>query len=97
MKKVILGVAIAGLAMSCQKIQAGGNKGILKAEVNAGRYSDDVMTDKAMPVKATSPKTVTGMASMDSTKASGMQVNAVKMDSAKAVTPASGPVTTESK
>lgn len=47
MKKIILSVAIAGLAISCQKIQAGGNTGILKLEKGAERYSDDVMSDEA--------------------------------------------------
>ena len=47
MKKIILGIAIAGLAISCQKVQAVGNTGILKMENGTERYSDDVMSDEA--------------------------------------------------
>lgn len=41
MKKVILCLAIATLAVSCKKIQAGGNKNTLKLEEGVERYSDD--------------------------------------------------------
>lgn len=41
MKKLIVCLAIATLAVSCKKIQAGGNKNILKLEEGAERYSDD--------------------------------------------------------
>lgn len=42
MKKIILVFACASFVVSCQKIQAGGNKGVLKMEEGAERYSDDV-------------------------------------------------------
>ncbi|KIA90618.1 hypothetical protein [Kaistella jeonii] len=89
MKKVILVVAIAGLAISCQKIQAGGNKGVLKMEEGATRYSDDVMTDKPMTVKETEVKPTIGMVTSDSTKT----VDPLKMDSAKVTAPTSATAT----
>ncbi|WP_267402916.1 MULTISPECIES: hypothetical protein [unclassified Chryseobacterium] len=44
MKKLVLCLAIATVAVSCKKIQAGGNKNIIKLEEGAGadRYSEDV-------------------------------------------------------
>ena len=42
MKKIILVFACASFVVSCKKIQAGGNKGVLKLEEGAERYSDDV-------------------------------------------------------
>ncbi len=41
MKKLIICLAIATVAVSCKKIQAGGNKNTLKLEEGAERYSDD--------------------------------------------------------
>lgn len=41
MKKIIICLAIATVAVSCKKIQAGGNKGTLKLEDGVERYSDD--------------------------------------------------------
>lgn len=41
MKKLIICLAIATVAVSCKKIQAGGNKGTLKLEDGVERYSDD--------------------------------------------------------
>lgn len=42
MKKLIICLAIATVAISCKKIQAGGNKNIIKLEEGTERYSDDV-------------------------------------------------------
>lgn len=42
MKKLVICLAIATVAVSCKKIQAGGNKGALKLEEGVERYSDDV-------------------------------------------------------
>lgn len=42
MKKLIICLAIATVAVSCKKISAGGNKNTLKLEEGAERYSDDV-------------------------------------------------------
>lgn len=41
MKKLIICLAVATVAVSCKKIQAGGNKGTLKLEEGVERYSDD--------------------------------------------------------
>lgn len=42
MKKLIICLAVATVAVSCKKIQAGGNKNTLKLEEGVDRYSDDV-------------------------------------------------------
>jgi len=41
MKKLIICLAVATVAVSCKKIQAGGNKNTLKLEEGMERYSDD--------------------------------------------------------
>ncbi|MBU4538102.1 MAG: hypothetical protein L6264_05810 [Weeksellaceae bacterium] len=79
MKKIILGVALASLVISCKKIQAGSNKGVLKMEEGAERYSDDVIHGDGMPA-ATHETTV---AENDSVKLAGAKETAVKTDSAK--------------
>lgn len=81
MKKVILGVAIASLAMSCQKVQAGGNLGVLKREAGTERYSDDVMSDKAMNGKEAEAKPTVVAATGDSTKTAAPAL----MDSTKII------------
>jgi len=42
MKKLVLCLALATVVVSCKKIQAGGNKNIIKLEEGADRYSEDV-------------------------------------------------------
>ncbi|MCZ2085420.1 MULTISPECIES: hypothetical protein [unclassified Kaistella] len=85
MKKVILAVAIAGLAISCQKIQAGGNKGVLKMENGVERYSDDVMSDEATAaVNAADAKKSAEMMSADSSKVVAQPAQVIKTDSVKA-------------
>ncbi|MCS3528803.1 hypothetical protein [Chryseobacterium sp. JUb7] len=42
MKKLVICLALATVAVSCKKIQAGGNKNIIKLEEGADRYSEDV-------------------------------------------------------
>ncbi|PWN67286.1 hypothetical protein [Chryseobacterium oncorhynchi] len=42
MRKLIICLAIATVAVSCKKIPAGGNKNTLKLEEGVERYSDDV-------------------------------------------------------
>ncbi|MFN4363966.1 hypothetical protein [Chryseobacterium hispalense] len=44
MKKLVICLALATVAVSCKKIQAGGNKGTLKLEEGVERYSDDEQT-----------------------------------------------------
>ncbi|MET3036347.1 hypothetical protein ABXT08_09610 [Chryseobacterium sp. NRRL B-14859] len=41
MKKLIICLAIATVAVSCKKVAAGGNKNTLKLEEGIERYSDD--------------------------------------------------------
>ncbi|WP_312076111.1 hypothetical protein [Chryseobacterium sp.] len=41
MKNLVVALAIATVAVSCKKIQAGGNKNTLKLEEGVERYSDD--------------------------------------------------------
>jgi hypothetical protein len=91
MKKIILVVAIAGLAASCQKIQAGGNKGVLKMEEGVERYSDDVMSDEATAaVNAAEAKKSAEMMSADSSKVVAQPTVVIKSDSTKTpVTPSS--------
>ncbi len=44
MKKLVLCLALATVAVSCKKIQAGGNKSIIKLEEGVERYSDAEQT-----------------------------------------------------
>lgn len=44
MKKLVICLALATVAVSCKKIQAGGNKDVIKLEEGAERYSDDEQT-----------------------------------------------------
>lgn len=92
MKKIILVVAIAGLATSCQKVQSGGNKGVLKMENGVERYSDDVMSDEATAaLNAADAQKSAAMMSADSSKVVA-QPAVIKTDSAKASEmPASAP------
>ena len=41
MKKLVICLAIATVAVSCKKVSAGGNKNTLKLEEGVERYSDD--------------------------------------------------------
>ncbi|RMZ58318.1 hypothetical protein D1632_11865 [Chryseobacterium nematophagum] len=41
MRKLIICLAVASLAVSCKKIQAGGSKNNIKLEEGVERYSDD--------------------------------------------------------
>lgn len=79
MKKIILGVAIAGSVISCQKVREGSNKGVLKMEEGTERYSDDVIHGDGMPAATHE----TAVAENDSVKLAGAKETAVKTDSAK--------------
>ncbi len=41
MKKLVICLAIATVAVSCKKVPQGGNRGALKLEEGVERYSDD--------------------------------------------------------
>ncbi|MFZ4928767.1 hypothetical protein [Chryseobacterium sp. Mn2064] len=47
MKKLIICLAIATVAVSCKKVPAGGNKNTLKLEEGVERYSDDAQGGEA--------------------------------------------------
>jgi outer membrane protein OmpA-like peptidoglycan-associated protein len=47
MKKLVLGIAILGLAIGCKKVPAGGNHGVLKRDAGVEHYSDIVQGDGA--------------------------------------------------
>lgn len=56
MKKVVLGLAVAALVLSCKKVPEGGNKGVLKKEHGVERYDDHEerakpKTEETAPVK----------------------------------------------
>ncbi|WP_299179017.1 hypothetical protein [uncultured Chryseobacterium sp.] len=44
MRKLIICLAVATVAVSCKKVPDGGNKGTLKLEEGVERYSDDEQT-----------------------------------------------------
>lgn len=83
MKKIILGLALASFVVSCKKIQAGSNKGVIKMEEGAERYTDDHMHGEPMGSKLPEAKHEN-----DSAKATGLPAAAVKADSAKVEKPA---------
>ena len=56
MKKVILVFALASFVVSCKKIQAGSNKGVLKMEEGADRYTEDVQTSAATVEATATPQ-----------------------------------------
>lgn len=82
MKKIILGVALASLVISCKKIQEGSNKGVLKLDENTERYSDDEIHGDGMPA-ATHHAEET---SKDSAETTETHATSVKTDSAKVET-----------
>ncbi len=67
MKKLILVLFVAGLAVSCKKVQAGGNQGVLRLENDVERYDSHenraalpeaaVATPSAPDTLATAPET----------------------------------------
>lgn len=81
MKKLVLGIALASLVISCKKIQAGSNHAILKMEEDQEHYRNDVMKHENTPVKKAETT------SSDSAKSSGMKAVPAKVDSAKVVAP----------
>ena len=95
MKKIILGVALMSFAVSCKKIQAGSNKGVLKMEEGVERYNDDVMSDEAS-AKVEAIQAAKNMPT-DSTKVIAQPVQMVKKDSAMEVKAPATPAATEKK
>ena len=80
MKKIILVFACASFVVSCQKIQAGGNKGVLKMEEGAERYSDDV---KGTYVEAPSANVAETAVAQDSVRTAEVKEVQITADSTK--------------
>ena len=84
MKKIILGIAVASFVVSCQKIQAGSNKGVIKMEEGAERYSDiEIGSTKVMPEDAKTESVVSAVAA-DSTRTANIEGVTLKKDSVNA-------------
>ncbi|QDP86700.1 hypothetical protein FNJ88_13120 [Chryseobacterium sp. SNU WT5] len=96
MKKIILSVAIAGLAISCQKIQAGSNKGVLQMTDGVERYNDDVMSDEAT-AKYDKMQAAKAMKMDEAAKTVAQPQMEVKKDSTATVVEAPAPAATEMK
>lgn len=68
MKKLLIGLSIAAVAVSCKKIPEGGNKGVLKMEEGVEHYADAERTSgHAEELNATTHAKETTV--MDSAKA----------------------------
>ena len=96
MKKIIVGVALASVVLSCQKIQEGGNKGNLKMEHGVERYSDDQMSDEAT-AKVSEMQAAKAMTMIDTTKVAVQPQTQMKKDSTIVVTESPAATTTENK
>ena len=80
MKKIILVFACASFVVSCKKIQAGGNKGVLKMEEGAERYSDDV---KGTYVEAPAANVADSAVAQDSVRTADVKEVQITADSTK--------------
>ena len=80
MKKIILVFACASFVVSCKKIQAGGNKGVLKMEEGAERYSDDV---KGTYVEAPAANVADSAVAQDSVRTAEVKEVQITADSTK--------------
>lgn len=80
MKKIILVFACASFVVSCKKIQAGGNKGVLKLEEGAERYSDDV---KGTYVEAPAANVADSAVAQDSVRTAEVKEVQITADSTK--------------
>lgn len=80
MKKIILVFACASFVVSCKKIQAGSNKGVLKMEEGAERYSDDV---KGTYVEAPADNVAESAVAQDSVRTAEVKEVQITADSTK--------------
>ena len=80
MKKIILVFACASFVVGCKKIQAGGNKGVLKMEEGAERYSDDV---KGTYVEAPAANVAETAVAQDSVRTAEVKEVQITADSTK--------------
>lgn len=87
MKKYILGLSLAGLFMSCQKIQEGSNKSVLRlnnVSAEGFPYSADAQGAREKQLAApSSVSTATGIVAVDSTKTPDMKEVASPGDNTK--------------
>lgn len=79
MKKIILGIAVAGLALSCQKIQSGSNKGVLRMEDGVERWNQDEKTNT--PSTAVAGGQPVSLPQLDSLRTGEVQEVQIKKDS----------------
>ena len=80
MKKIILVFACASFVVSCKKIQAGSNKGVLKMEEGTERYSDDV---KGTYVEAPAANVADSTVAQDSVRTAEVKEVQITADSTK--------------
>ncbi|MBW8360865.1 MAG: hypothetical protein K0M56_01615 [Kaistella sp.] len=85
MKKIILGVLLAGTVLSCKKVPEGGNLGVLKLEEGTERYSED-QPGSANFVDAVPEAHGETAGKTDSTAATHNAVETAKKDSVKGPT-----------
>ena len=76
MKKVILVFALASFVVSCKKIQAGSNKGVLKMEEGADRYTEDVQGSHVETPGATVEATATPQDSVRTAEVTEVKITA---------------------
>lgn len=62
MKKLGLGIAIATLAISCQKVTEGGNQGVLRMQDGIDRYDNTETRGTATPEEVAMPATTDSVA-----------------------------------
>ena len=95
MKKIILGIALMSFAVSCKKVQAGSNKGVLKMTDDVERYNNDVMSDEA----TSQVEAIQAAKKMptDSTQVTAQPAPMVKKDSAMDAKAPVTPAATEKK
>ena len=80
MKKLVICLALATVAVSCKKIQAGGNKNIIKLEEGTERYSDDV---KGTYVEAPAANVAESAVAQDSVRTADVKEVQITADSTK--------------
>lgn len=80
MKKIILVFACASFVVSCKKIQAGSNKGVLKMEEGAERYTDDV---KGTYIEAPAANVAESAVAQDSVRTADVKEVQITADSTK--------------
>lgn len=73
MKKLVLGLAVASLVLSCKKVQEGGNKGVLKLKDDVERYDTYEVREGGVHAGTHSEKGKTVELDLKGTKIKGYQ------------------------